>query len=82
MLNLYTIRDKKADYYDKPWTARTDAEAVRSLAQLVNSGSDNALVKNPEDFSLHRIGQFDEQSGMLGNVTQDFIVELASLKKE
>lgn len=64
MKAIYCVRDQGAETYTDPFTARADGEAKRQFAQLVN---DREIVPGrfPEQFTLYRIGHFNEDSGEL-----------------
>lgn len=71
--SLYSVHDVKLGVYLAPFPARNDVEASR---QIANSMADPQLAKspmvtNPEDFSLVRIANFDDESG---NVSERFEV--------
>jgi len=66
-LNVYSVRDSKADTYNKPFCVSTHGEAIRSFhAACKQSGS--MLNENPEDFNLYHIGTFDQATGELETV--------------
>lgn len=61
-MNLYAIRDVKVGF-GAPVLRDNDALVMRDFSLLVNSPGIHHDC--PKDFSLYRIGQFDEVSGAL-----------------
>lgn len=66
-MNIYSIRDIKADYFMQPFMARNDGEATRSFAGAVNDSSNpnNMIARYPGDYELFSLGLFDEVTGHL-----------------
>lgn len=64
MLNLYTIRDIKADFHMPPFTARTKGEAIRMLQATLNDPN-HQFSKFPDDYQLHFVGIFNETTGVI-----------------
>uniref|UniRef100_A0AAU8B677 Nonstructural protein n=1 Tax=Dulem virus 173 TaxID=3145650 RepID=A0AAU8B677_9VIRU len=61
---VYSIYDSAAGVFTAPTIDISDASAVRAFQQaLENSAS--VMSFKPEDFSLHQIGVFDVESGLL-----------------
>lgn len=61
---MFLIYDTKAEYYKPPILFRTKGDAIRWFTSMVSS-NDNELGKNPEDFNLFYIGEFDEITGKI-----------------
>lgn len=62
---LCSIYDSKAEYWSAPRMFRTKMDALRSFEMAVNSNEGYGL--HPEDYTLFCVGEFDEQSGMVGS---------------
>lgn len=61
---LYSIYDAKADMWTPPFVAHSDDAAKRIVAvSSLNSGT--MVDKFPADFTLFRIGSWDEGTGAL-----------------
>lgn len=79
-MNLYSIYNKTAHFYNAPFAATCDAEAKALVMQGVK-GSQADL----EDFSLVQVGFFDHNSG---DIRSDFekdprlVCECSIFKKE
>lgn len=61
-LRAYSIFDVKVGSFMRPFFCQTDGEATRVFSDL--AADDNHQVgRHPEDYSLHRIGQYDDNNG-------------------
>lgn len=67
-LGVYSVFDRKAAVFARPFVAPNDAMAVRSFLAARQDPS-TELAKFPEDFSLHRLGSFDDDTGELFGTT-------------
>lgn len=61
-LRLFCVFDSKAMYYAPPFTARTNAEAIRMFADTANDVN-TRIGQHPSDFTLMVVGEFDSESG-------------------
>jgi len=61
---LYAILDSKSEVYDLPMYFRTDAEACRAFGTAVHD-QEHRFGKHPEDYSMWRVGSFDQTTGRL-----------------
>lgn len=64
VIGVYTVYDRKAEAYDQPIFARTDAEVVRSLQDAISKGN-NLFSNHPQDFCVYCIGFFYAQDGVI-----------------
>ncbi len=62
-LNLYSIFDTASGLYLRPMFAQSDGEAIRAFSDAVTS--DTEYGKHPEDYSIHRLGIYDDTNGTL-----------------
>lgn len=74
MLNLYAVKDVKSQLFNNPFVQKTDGTAIRTFATACEDKNTD-LNKYPSDFSLYRIGTYDEESGKL---SQDQIMQVAN----
>jgi len=81
MCNVYSIHDSKAGCFSRPWYALNDAVAIRSIQQLVNDPS-TEICRHAADFSLFRLGTFDDNDGTFHNENPIINMGLASTFKE
>jgi len=63
-MNAYSVHDSAAEAYLEPFYARTDAEAVRRFASAA-SKEDHQFHQHGGDFTLFRVGEWDEKAGRL-----------------
>ena len=63
-MKMYSIFDRTAQAYQKPFYALNDGMAVRLFSQAVNDKQSD-FFNNPEDYILYHIGAFDEGTGEL-----------------
>jgi len=75
---IYSVYDKKAAAYLRPFFMRTDAEAVRAIT---NTAKDSAslFAANPSDFQLVQIGEWDDATGVISPSGVRVIVDVGAL---
>lgn len=61
---MYAVHDVKAGLYMVPFFSLNDAMAMRSFVAACRTESQD-IGKFPLDFSLHRVGVFDEEKGIV-----------------
>lgn len=79
-VRMFAIRDLKVEAFMTPYFAMTDAQAVRMFGDSVNEAG-SALNRHTDDYSLFRIGEWDDQSGQVLPEMPAFIVEGVALKR-
>lgn len=78
-MKVFTIKDKKANYYYPPQLYRNVDEAVRACKNSVDKNDGSLFCKNSEDFSLFRIGEWDEVTGTYTVLDKTHICDLMDL---
>lgn len=68
----YSIFDLKAQSYRYPFPAVNDAVAFRMVSDLMRT--ENVYSLHPEDFSLIKVGSFDDDTGVLEAVKEQVIL--------
>ena len=63
-LNAYTIYDTASATYLRPFFTNADGQAMRSFKDIATD-ADHDIGKHPEDYTLFRIGTFDDNTGKL-----------------
>lgn len=58
-VNAYVIFDSPAKVYNKPFYLLNDQIAVRAMEDLINDDSTD-IARHPSDFSLWRVGSYDD----------------------
>ena len=80
MLKLYSVRDAQLGF-GTVFTAANDAVAIRTFASAVNSEG-SILHDAPEDFSLCRNGEFNEDTGEIFGYLPSVVTTAVSVRKE
>lgn len=75
-LNIYSVYDQAAKAYTAPFFLHNDGLAIRAFQDNVNAEQENNISKHPEHFSLFKLGEFDDQKGVITKL--DVNVHLAS----
>lgn len=65
--NLYSMLDKTSGVYLQPFVSRGDVDAKRMLAQGFDDPAflQTPAGRYPQDFVLTRIGEFDDDTGVV-----------------
>ncbi|QXP08156.1 MAG: hypothetical protein [Arizlama microvirus] len=66
---VIAVFDKKTGLFDPPFTVRHNGEAVREFG-IVKKNPETKFGKNPEDFELFQIGNYNDTLGTFENLTQ------------
>ncbi len=64
LVHVYSFFDTAAAAYMRPFVAGQDGEATRVFSDLV-SNREHPIGQHPEDYSIFRIGSFNDQNGAL-----------------
>ena len=75
----YAVYDRKAEIYSQPFLEIKDGTAIRAVQDLVINNKDHAFAKHPADFSLHRLGSFDEITGNIRGEKPHKLIEIETL---
>ena len=59
---IASVQDVKAEFFGRPFTARSEAEAVRMFADGIKDNQ-TQMSQHPEDFILYHIGLFNDETG-------------------
>lgn len=67
ILHICAVYDSAAGSFGRPFAVPARGIAIRSFREEVNRAGDpmNAMFSNPQDFELHEICQFDDQTGFV-----------------
>ena len=58
---VFSLYDSKIGSYMLPEYRRSKGEMIRALTNTMEN-PDNGIARNPEDFFLYYIGEFDDES--------------------
>lgn len=64
LLKLFSVRDSKGEFFDRPFYKNTVGEAERDVRTAVNDPK-STLNLYPEDFDLYYLGEFDNVTGKI-----------------
>lgn len=67
IINTYSIYDAAAKAYMRPMFMQTDGLAMRVFKDAINSEEQSDISKHPEQFTLFKIGEFDDQKGVINS---------------
>jgi len=71
---VFSIRDRAADLYGRPFYSNTVGSAIRSFSDEINRVSqDNQLNQHPDDFDLYYLGEFDDSNGSFETVNPEMV---------
>ncbi len=63
-LNAYTIYDVASGIYMRPFFSQADGQAIRGFKDIATD-ADHEIGKHPEDYTLYRIGNYNETTGKM-----------------
>lgn len=63
-LNIYAIYDTASGAYMRPFFVHSDGQAIRAFSDIATDANHD-IGKHPEDYTLYRIGTYDDQNGKL-----------------
>lgn len=78
-IKAYSIHDVCADAYGTPFFAMSDPVAARSFLAL-SDDPQSTLYQAPSDYTLYRIGYFDDSTGTIMSEPTPVFVVRASAK--
>lgn len=81
IMEIYSVKDKQVDAFLQPFFSPTLGAAVRSLTAVV-ADANHEFAKNTSDFTLYRLGSFDDATGSLTCIDPERITPLTGLKQK
>ena len=76
----YAVFDRKAEMYSAPFLEIKDGTAIRAIQDLVINSTDHAFAKHPQDFTLFKLGEFDDVTGVItGHEMPKKVIEIETL---
>lgn len=78
MLKAYAFFDMKIGIYSSPFFVLHEGQAIRT-AQELSSDLQTTIGRHPADYSLHLVGEFNDNTGVLSGVGPAVVVTCASL---
>ncbi len=87
-INIYTIFDTASGLYMRPFFMNADAAAIRTFGEL-STDADHEVGKHPEDYSLFRIGIYDDNTAVITAETRsclstalELVASVRNVKKD
>lgn len=79
-MKYYSVYDNLGEKFYTPVLFQNENVAKRWFAGVVNNEKEELISKNPQDFSLYKLAEFDERTG---NITseKEKICDAIALKK-
>lgn len=74
----YSLKSKSLGYFNLPFPAETDQNAIMNVVQSVKVGKDVALCQNLDDFELVCVGDYDTSTGQF-SVVKSFSIDLVDI---
>lgn len=67
-MKLFAVRDLKAEAFAAPMAVPTEGLATRAFTDAVLAPG-SVLAKNPEDYILFQIGEYDPNTGLVAAIS-------------
>jgi hypothetical protein len=81
-LFVYAVFDRASGIYDRPWPAHSDEAAMRGFGDVCKN-PDAPIGQHPEDYTLFRIGTWDDNKGeIVGEAPEKVVNGAEVLAKE
>lgn len=80
-LELFSVYDSKAHIFNAPMFLRSKGEALRTFTDTANDPK-SQIAKHPEDYSLHHIGSYDDNTGVVTPQNPENMGLASEYKKE
>lgn len=81
LLEIFAMYDRATQAYMQPVYSQSKGEIIRSLSDLIMN-NEHAFAKHPEDYTLFKIGTYEEQSGEIVPIAPEKVIGMWELKTE
>lgn len=75
-IQIFAVYDKKAVAYNLPIFFHQKGQALRAFTDAVTD-EQSPFHKHPEDYCLHHLGEFSDQTGIISPLTNPVPLEEA-----
>ncbi len=79
-MKVYSVFDNKGGNYGTPFFALEDGIAARLFTDLVQDNQ-STVNRHPEDFSLFKVGEFDDREGKIKSQLPIHLTSAVSVKR-
>ncbi len=80
-MKAYAVLDNKAGNYNRPFFMQNNAMAIRAFGDLAND-KNSMIGQHPEDYTLHLIGEYEDDTAKLTPVKNESIVNASAMVKQ
>lgn len=77
VVNVYSVFDEKAKSFAPPFCMHTDGQATRGFGDACEDPK-SLMSKHPQDYSLYKLGSFDDFEGKMIPLNQPELLNRAS----
>lgn len=77
-MNIYSIKDTKLGSMGRLMESPNLPVIIRDLKEVVNQDG-TTLNKNPEDYQLFQVGEWDEKSGEITPMSPKFMINIIDI---
>lgn len=83
-LIIFSVFDSKGAFFGKPFFGMNEGSAIRDFGDGVNDGSikGNSWYAHPEDYSLFRIGTYEDATGEIIPELPKNLITASALKTD
>lgn len=82
VLGVYSVYDSKAELYMQPFFAMNSAVAARMFSEVALDQG-HTFGKHPSDYSLWKVGEFDQSIGLVeGEKMKELVLNAWEIKPE
>lgn len=81
-LTMYAIFDHVAKVYTQPFYAHNQGMAIRIFTDNVNAQEENHLTRHSEQFTLYKIGEYDDHEGKITPNDPDYVISGKDVREE
>ena len=78
---VFAVRNTKAKFYHQPYNVKHDSDGIKNFDQAANDPA-SLINKYPQDYALHHLGHFDDNTGQYQLFTSPIhVTDATELKK-
>lgn len=72
-LHIYSVFDTASGTFQRPIFAISDGQMIRSFVDI-SVAADHPVGQHPEDYALYKIGEFDDENGVIKPVDRVVLI--------
>lgn len=63
-VHICALFDENGKVFHRPFSVESEAQAIREFKSVVNEQNPNNILNQyPEEFSLYKLGEFEQENG-------------------